>query len=140
VTAARSKITADLHRRVWADRPGPLRADAEFPSYTPAERRVDAIVHMIGLALALAGCIALVVAALPGAHLTRLVSLGLYAVGLLAMLGCSALYNLTREQALKRLFRRLDHAAIFAMIAGTYTPFALLAIGGAWGTGLLILV
>jgi hemolysin III len=140
VTAARSKITADLHRRVWPDPPEPLRADAEFPSYTPAERRVDAIVHMIGLALALAGCIALAVTALPGADLARLVGLGLYAVGLLAMLGCSALYNLTREEALKRLFRRLDHAAIFAMIAGTYTPFALLAIGGAWGTGLLILV
>ena len=47
MTAARSKITADLHRRVWPDRPGPLRAEAEFPNYTPAERRVDAIVHMI---------------------------------------------------------------------------------------------
>jgi hemolysin III len=140
VTAAHSKITADLHRRVWPDRPGPLRAEAEFPNYTPAERRVDAIVHMIGLALALAGCIALAVTALPGADLARLVGLGLYAVGLLAMLGCSALYNLTREEALKRLFRRLDHAAIFAMIAGTYTPFALLAIGGAWGMGLLVLV
>jgi predicted membrane channel-forming protein YqfA (hemolysin III family) len=122
VTAARSKITADLHRRVWPDRPGPLRAEAEFPNYTPAERRVDAIVHVIGLALALAGCIALAVTALPGADLARLVGLGLYAVGLLAMLGCSALYNLTREEALKRLFRRLDHAAIFAMIAGTSPP------------------
>ena len=94
MTAARSKMTADLHRRVWPDRPGPLRAEAEFPNYTPAERRVDAIVHMIGLALALAGCIALAVTALPGADLARLVGLGLYAVGLLAMLGCSALYNL----------------------------------------------
>jgi hemolysin III len=133
-------MTADLHRRVWPDRPGPLRAEAEFPNYTPAERRVDAIIHMIGLALALAGCIALAVTALPRANLARLVGLGLYAAGLLAMLGCSALYNLIREEALKRLFRRLDHAAIFAMIAGTYTPFALLAIGGAWGMGLLVLV
>jgi hemolysin III len=56
------------------------------------------------------------------------------------MLACSALYNLTdatTAPARKRLLRRLDHAAIFLMIAGTYTPFALVAIGGAWGAGLL---
>ena len=45
MTAAHSKITADLHRRMWPDQPGPLRTEAEFPNYTPAERRVDAIVH-----------------------------------------------------------------------------------------------
>ena len=58
----------------------------------------------------------------------------------MAMLACSALYNLTPEGARKRLFRRLDHAAIFLMIAGTYTPFALVAVGGSLGTGLLALV
>jgi hemolysin III len=115
--------------------------DAEFPSYTPAERRADAVVHAFGLALGLAGCAALAVAAAPRADdLPRLVALGLYAAGLLAMLACSALYNLAEEPARKRLFRRLDHAAIFLMIAGTYTPFALVAIGGAWGAGLLALV
>ena len=59
---------------------------------------------------------------------------------LLAMLGCSALYNLTPEGGRKRLFRRLDHAAIFLMIAGTYAPFTLVEIAGTWGTGLLAFV
>jgi hemolysin III len=76
----------------------------------------------------------------PDAGLQLLAALSAYAAGLMAMLACSALYNLTAAGPLKRLFRRFDHAAIFAAIAGTYTPFALVAIGGAWGAGLLAFV
>jgi hemolysin III len=117
---------------------------AEFPSYSPAERRADAAVHAAGLALGLAGCAGLVAAATarPDAGLRLLAGLGLYAAGLVAMLACSALYNLTDETvpARKRLLLRLDRAAIFAAIAGTYTPFLLVAVGGARGLGLLALV
>lgn len=118
-------------------------ADAgEFPLYSASERRADAAVHAAGLALGLAGCVGLAVAALarPDLGPWLVAGLGLYAVGLMAMLACSALYNLAGEPSRKRLFRRLDHAAIFAAIAGTYTPFALVAIGGAWGAGLLAFV
>src|SRR5205085_5755590 len=111
-----------------------------FPRYTAAEWRADAAVHALGLTLALVACAALADLTPPGADRLRLVGLVAYAVGLLAMLGCSALYNLTPEGARKRLFRRLDHAAIFLMIAGTYTPFALVAVGGGLGAGLLALV
>jgi hemolysin III len=58
----------------------------------------------------------------------------------MAMLLCSAVYNMARDGMFKRLLRRCDHAAIFVMIAGTYTPFSLEVIGGAWGRGLLIFV
>ena len=117
--------------------PGP--AD-EFPRHTAAERRADAAVHALGLTLGVAGCTVLVTAAPSRADLQHLVAVGAYAAGLMAMLGCSALYNLTPEGARKRLFRRLDHAAIFLMIAGTYTPFALVLVGGRLGAGLLALV
>lgn len=113
---------------------------AEYSHYTPAERRADAVVHTLGLALGLAACVGLV-AALPRANLPHVVGLGLYAVGLMSMLGCSALYNnLPSESPRKALLYRFDHAAIFLMIAGTYTPIALLAIGGAWGAGMLAFV
>ena len=112
----------------------------EFPHYSPAERRADVVVHVVGLTFGLTACVVLAITALPRANLPLLVGLGLYAAGLMAMLGCSALYNLAREGPRKSLFRRLDHAAIFMMIAGTYTPFLLVAIGGAWGTGLLAFV
>jgi hemolysin III len=113
---------------------------AAFPEHSPAERRADAFVHAVGLVLGLAACVLLAVTALPRARLWHLVSLGLYATGLMAMLGCSALYNLTAPGPRKALFRRLDHAAIFLMIAGTYTPFTLVAIDGVWGIGLCLLV
>ena len=58
----------------------------------------------------------------------------------MAMLGCSAVYNIAAHNPRRAFWRRLDHAAIFVMIAGTYTPFAAIAIGGTWGTGLLVFV
>ena len=142
---ARPRATYDgMDRSDLADGPARSTADARFPSYSPAERRADALVHALGLALGTAGCVALAVVALPrpDAGPRLLAGLGLYAAGLMAMLACSALYNLAGEAdpVRKRLFHRLDHAAIFLMIAGTYTPFALVAIGGAWGVGLLAFV
>ena len=105
-----------------------------------SERRADAMVHVIGVTCGLAACVAFAIVALPGADPAVVVSLAVYGAGLLAMLGCSALCNTARPGPLKELWRRLDHAAIFVMIAGTYTPFAAIAIGGAWGTGLLVFV
>lgn len=105
-----------------------------------AEWVADAVVHVVGLAFGLAACIAIAVLAIPQAGALRLASLGLYGFGLLAMLGCSALYNLSGSAVWKGVFRRLDHAAIFLMIAGTYSPFALIVMGGGWGIGVFLFV
>lgn len=105
-----------------------------------AEYIADAVVHLVGLAFAVGACATLVVMILLDPVLPRAASLALYGFGLVAMLGCSALYNMTTHAALKARFRRLDHAAIFVMIAGTYTPFALMVIGGIWGIALLAFV
>jgi hemolysin III len=110
------------------------------PLESRSEWRVDAMVHVVGVTFGLAACVTLAIVAVPGAGSTELVSLAVYGAGLLAMLGCSALYNIAGHGPFKALWRRLDHAAIFVMIAGTYTPFATIAIGGAWGTGLLVFV
>ena len=116
------------HGRTIADPHPDPNETAEFPVYSPAERQADTVVHIVGLTLGLAGCAGLAAAVLlrPDAGPRLTLALGLYAVGLMAMLVGSALYNLTdaAAPARKRLFRRLDHAAIFLMIAGTYTPFA----------------
>lgn len=111
-----------------------------FPQYSRSERIVDGIVHLAGIAGGLAASIVLAILAVSQSEPIYLVGLGLYAFGLLAMLICSALYNMTEDGWRKGLFRRLDHAAIFLMIAGTYTPFVLIAIGGNIGIGLLIFV
>jgi hemolysin III len=59
-----------------------------------------------------------------------------YSVCLLAMLGCSAAYNLASNAPRRRLLRRFDHAAIFLMIAGTYTPFTTCRLHGVWAIGM----
>jgi hemolysin III len=107
------------------------------PAYSAAERRADAILHVAGVTLGLLACLVLAVTAMPAADLEHMIGLGLYGTGLMAMLGCSALYHLTREGGRRQLFRRFDHAAIFLMIAGTYTPFLLIAIDDRPALGLL---
>ena len=104
------------------------------------EHVVDRWVHLLGLGLGLPAAVAVViVAAVDGAR-EQVAPAALYALGLLAMLGCSAAYHHLRphpEDSGRRRdwLRRLDHAAIFAMIAGTYTPFTLL-LERAWAIGL----
>jgi hemolysin III len=101
----------------------PTRKTGSAPQDSAMERRADQIVHWIGIS---AGPVAvcLLICILLRQHGTDHLLSGLvYGFGLLAMLGCSAAYNLTRASPRKDLLRRLDHAAIFVMIAGTYTPF-----------------
>lgn len=105
-----------------------------------AEYIADAVVHLIGLAFGVGAFVTLAIFSLLQPEWPRLISLGVYGLGLLAMLACSALYNMTHHITWKARFRRLDHAAIFIMIAGSYTPLALVVIGGSWGYGLLAFV
>ncbi|MFO1071713.1 MAG: hemolysin III family protein [Geminicoccaceae bacterium] len=100
-----------------------------LPTSSRAERLADAIVHAIGMGLAAVGCLVLLATVPPHVELVPLLALMIYAGGLMAMLGCSALYNLTRDPVRRRRYRRFDHCGIFLMIAGTYTPFTLVALG-----------
>jgi hemolysin III len=72
----------------------------------------------------------MLVATLRGRHDPRVVmGVGVYAIGLLAMLGCSLLYRSATDPLRRQFLRRFDHAAIFAMIAGSATPFAMMNAG-----------
>ncbi|MFO1058169.1 MAG: hemolysin III family protein [Dongiaceae bacterium] len=105
-----------------------------------SERAADAAVHAAGLSLGPLACLALLLAALDRADLRLGVALALYGAGLMAMLAFSAAYNLAPPGPLRPWLRRLDHAAIFTMIAGTYTPVMVVAVGGTLGAGLLAVV
>lgn len=98
------------------------------------EYMADAVVHVLGVVAALIGATALIVwAALstPAPHVLWLV---IYGGALVACFAFSAAYNLTLHPRLRPILRRFDHAAIYLMIAGTYTPVALIGIGGGWGS------
>lgn len=98
-------------------------------THSPLERFADGCVHVVGVSAAVAGCI--VLATLARDNGQKLASIVVYAVGCLAMLAASAAYNLGYHTRYRALFRRFDHAAIFLMIAGTYTPFTTQFFNGA---------
>ncbi|MFS2011302.1 hemolysin III family protein [Azospirillum sp. CT11-132] len=113
----------------------------QFPVYSAAERRADAAVHAIGVTAGVAGFVWLLNAGVfSGAvPVHTALALVIYGLGLVGMLTASAAYNLAPPGLGKALLRRIDHAMIFVMIAGTYTPFTLglgqgIGLGGAvWG-------
>ena len=108
-----------------------------FPKYTFGERVADGSLHFIGVTASLAAATILVVFAFQHLPSLSFVSLAIYGVALVAVFGCSAAYHLINRPSLKAILRRCDHAAIYFKIAGTYTPFAMLKIGGTMGLGLL---
>lgn len=97
------------------------------PAYSRAEMVSDAVVHVTGSIAALtAAPVLVVIAALSRGDAPALVGTSVYGATLVAMILCSALYNMIRNPDWAWLLQRLDHAAIYLKIAGTYTPFVLL--------------
>ncbi len=111
-----------------------------LPEYTQMERRIDGIVHVLGLGAAVVAVAVLLHIVIPTRDVLVIVSVTIYSAGLVTIFGFSAAYNLILRPDWKETFRRYDHVAIFLMIAGTYTPFALISIGSTLGLGLLALV
>lgn len=97
----------------------------------PIERAADQWVHITGLTAGALGGLTLMGVTLGIGHLSQAAAIGVYAGCLVIMLLASAAYNLARP-ARRPLLRRLDHAAIFLMIAGSYTPFTTQRLAGAW--------
>ncbi len=111
------------------------------PDYSIRERVADGCIHAIGIAASVIALTVLLVIGVQSQMTLWVVSLAIYGLALVAMFSCSAGYNLIMHPPkLKEVFRRLDHAAIFLMIAGTYTPFVLIKMNNAWGLGLLAVV
>jgi hemolysin III len=101
---------------------------------------VDGVLHACAIIAALVGAVILILLASSRGGAEDIVAVTIYSVGMLAMFGCSAAYNLGRWTRHGDWLRKLDHAGIFLMIAGTYTPFTLLALQGAWSWTFTILV
>jgi hemolysin III len=102
---------------------------------TPAAKCADLVVHIVGLTLALVGGVVLLVFAVRAGSITQVVGVSIYAAGVLAMLAFSTAYNFAKARYRPTL-RRLDHAGIFLMIAGSYTPFTTQSLPGAWAWGM----
>jgi len=97
--------------------------------------RFNAISHAIGALLAGVGGVILIVAAARTGDPWKIVSCSVYAAMLLTLYLTSTLYHSVRGKA-KPVLQRLDHCAIYLLIAGTYTPFMLVSLRGPWGWSL----
>ena len=106
---------------------------------TPAERSADRWVHVVGLSAAAFGGVVLMGLSLGFGSWTQTLAVGTYAACLVATFLCSAAYNLASPRR-QPLLRRLDHAAIFLMIAGSYTPFTTQRLHGALALYMTLLV
>lgn len=105
--------------------------------YTPGEELANSLTHGVGLLLAIAGLCGLMFVA---GGVRETVTCLVYGVTLILVYATSTLYHGTRQPRAKQLLRTLDHVAIFLLIAGTYTPFVLIALRGVWGWSLFATV
>lgn len=102
--------------------------------------RFNSISHLVGTALAITGAVVLIVSAALGGDPWRIVSFSIFGAMLIALYGISTLYHAIRHQRAKSVLRRLDHATIFLLIAGTYTPFTLVTLRGTLGWTMFALI
>ncbi|MHB1587809.1 MAG: PAQR family membrane homeostasis protein TrhA [Acidiferrobacteraceae bacterium] len=97
--------------------------------------RFNSISHWCGAVLAGVGMVLLIARAVQVRDIWGIVSVSVYGATLIALYVCSGLYHGIRGRA-RNVFRRLDHATIYLLIAGTYTPFVLGPLRGGWGWSL----
>lgn len=114
--------------------------ESRIADHSSYEELANSLTHGVGLALALAGAaVVITLAALRGTA-WHIVAVSVYGGTLVGLYTASTLYHALQSPRVKRIFRILDHSSIYLLIAGTYTPFGLVNLRGAWGWTLLGLV
>ena len=111
-----------------------LKKDSySLKSQTLGEEIANSITHGIGAGLSIAALVILVVLASRRGDAWRIVSFSIYGASLILLYMSSTLYHSFVNPKIKKIFRIIDHSAIYLLIAGTYTPVTLTLMRGAWG-------
>jgi len=108
--------------------------------YTFGEELANALIHGFGVVLSLVGLVVLLGAAGHAGGMREVASCALYGGTLILLYTTSTLYHSARSPGSKQLLRTLDHLAIFLLIAGTYTPYVLIALHGTWSWSLFAVI
>src|SRR5210317_2048853 len=109
------------------------KADAGYRSLSIGEEIFNSVTHGIGTLLSIAGLVLLIIFAAIKGNIWHIVSFSVFGTTLVLLYLASTLYHSFTKEKIKNLFARFDHAAIFLLIAGTYTPFLLTALRGPVG-------
>jgi hemolysin III len=113
---------------------------ALLPRYGFGDELASSVIHGIGIVLSILGLALLVAHTASNGTASDVLASVVYGVSLILLYTASTLYHSIRTEQARRMLRTLDHIAIFLLIAGTYTPFTLIALRGAWGWSLFGIV
>ncbi|WP_417424875.1 PAQR family membrane homeostasis protein TrhA [Hoeflea sp.] len=116
-----------------------------YPNYTRSERVADGSMHAIGVIGSVLGAAFLLMWSTPVASPWEVAAIAIYALTLIATFTASAFYHMTPWESIRPILRRIDHAAIYLKIAGTYTPLvvmigsglAYVVLGVVWGLAII---
>lgn len=111
-----------------------------LPTYSFREELANALTHGVGIVLAIAGLAVLVAYSALHGDVWHVVSCAVFGATLILCYTASTLYHSVSGERVRQRLRTLDHSAIFLLIAGTYTPFMLVSLRGAWGWSLFALI
>ncbi len=106
--------------------------------YPPIEERLNIGSHALGMLLAIVGLVVLIAKGMSASSWVPILAYAVYGISMVLLFAASTCYHSTKVPAIRSRMRVLDHAAIYVLIAGTYTPLMLLVMPGGLGYGILI--
>ena len=112
-------------------------SDQKVKFYSPLEEQLNINSHVLGAVLSILALVLLIFKGLEADNNITLLALLIYGVSMLALYAASSIYHSSKKTALRIKMRVVDHAAIYVLIAGSYTPFMLIAIPGKVGYSIL---
>lgn len=108
--------------------------------FTLGEEITHSVTHGIGTGLSIAGLVLLLVRAAMHGDVYHIVSFSIYGVSLIILYLASTLYHGIQHPRVKRVFQIIDHASVYLLIAGSYTPFLMVALRDSWGWTFLVII
>lgn len=110
-----------------------MKTEKEIVHYSPLEEKLNIWSHGLGVVLGIVALVFLVIHAAMNGSAVHVVSFTIYGASIIVLYLASTLYHSAKKPVLRNRLRIFDHAAIYLLIAGTYTPFALVTLEGAVG-------
>ncbi|WP_196158391.1 hemolysin III family protein [Reinekea sp. G2M2-21] len=104
-----------------------------LPKYSSIEEWANSLTHGIGAVLAVVGLVVMLAVTIGQGDAWQIVSASIYGTTLIFMFLASTLYHAIQHPNIRKILRQIDHLAILYLIAGSYTPFTLVTLNGAWG-------
>ncbi len=105
----------------------------ELKKYSPLEEKVNIISHLIGFILSVVALVLLVTHASMHGDVWHIVSFSIFGASLIILYAASTFYHSAKKPQLRKRLKIIDHASIYVLVAGTYTPFTLVTLNGTLG-------